>query len=204
MKAGAASIGVPFRYTEANSFWDGGAIGVSNSYASSLWVIDFLFNIAQGGGTGVNLTGGGNTGGYTPIADIDGAVVEARPEYYGTLLFTLAGQGTLFETAVSASGLDVSAYAVECPDGGLNVIVVNKDATHNLQLAIECGRAVRSAELMVMTGPSLAATNGVAIQGAMVAQDGSFAPGAPYSATASDDTVSCYLGALSAALIQIV
>ena len=38
----------------------------------------------------------------------------------------------------------------------------------------------------------------------MVAQDGSFAPGAPYSATASDDTVSCYLGALSAALIQIV
>jgi len=203
LKAGAASIGIPFRFAEANSFYDGGAIGVSNSYASSLWVIDFLFNVAQGGGNGVNLTGGGDTDGYTPIADNDGAVVEARPEYYGTLLFSLAGQGTLFDTTVSASGLDVSAYAVERPDGGLNIIAVNKDTTRNLQLTIECGQAVRSAELIVMTGPSLEATSGVAIQGAMVAQNGSFTPGAPYTATASDGTVSCYLGALSAALIQI-
>jgi hypothetical protein len=203
LKAGAASIGVPFRLTEANSFYDGGAIGVSNSYASSLWVIDFLFNVAQGGGSGVNLTGGGDTDGYTPIADNDGTVVEARPEYYGTLLFSLAGQGTMFETTVSASGLDVSAYAVERADGGVNLVAVNKDTTQNLKLTIDCGQTAHSAELIVMTGPSLEATSGVAIQGAMVAQSGSFAPGAPYTVTDSDGTISCYLAPLSAALIQI-
>jgi hypothetical protein len=204
LKAGAASIGVPFRLTEANSFYNGGAIGVSDSYASALWVIDFLFTVALGGGAGVNLTGGGDTGGYTPIADDGGAVIGARPEYYGALLFSLAGPGNLVETSVSASGLDMSAYAVQSPDGGVSVIAVNKDMTQNLKLTIECGQPVQAAELIVMTGPSLEATGGVAIQGAAVAQDGSFAPGAPYTATASNGTVSCYLGPLSAALIQIV
>ncbi len=203
LKAGAASIGVPFRLTEANSFYNGGAIGVSDSYASALWVIDFLFTVALGGGAGVNLTGGGDTGGYTPIADEGGAVIGARPEYYGALLFSLAGPGNLVETRVSASGLDVSAYAVQSPDGGLSVIAVNKDMTQNLKLTIECGQPVHAAELIVMTGPSLEATSGVAIQGAAVAQDGSFWPGAPYTATTSNGTVSCYLGPLSAALIQI-
>jgi hypothetical protein len=34
LKAGAAAIGVPFRITETNSFYNGGADGVSDSYAS--------------------------------------------------------------------------------------------------------------------------------------------------------------------------
>jgi hypothetical protein len=203
LKSGAASIGVPFRLAEANSFYDGGAIGVSNSYASSLWVIDFLFNVAQGGGNGVNLTGGGDTAGYTPIADNDGTVVEARPEYYGTLLFSLAGEGILFETTVNASELDVSAYTVVRPDGGLNIVAVNKETNQNLKLIIECGQAARFAELIVMSGPSLEATSGVTIQGAVVAQNGGFSPGVPYTATVSDGIVNCNLGALSAALIQL-
>ena len=70
---------------------------MSNSYASSLWVIDFLFNAALGGATGVNMHGGGNSPGYTPIADDSGAVIEARPEYYGLLLFTLAGPVNCWE-----------------------------------------------------------------------------------------------------------
>ena len=42
--------------------------------------------------------GGGRSPGYTPIADDSGGVIEARPEYYGLLLFALAGHGTLLET----------------------------------------------------------------------------------------------------------
>lgn len=203
LKAGAGAIGVPFRVAETNSFYNGGANGASDSYASSLWVIDDLFNIAQGGGIGANMHGGGNGDGYTPIADSDGVVVEARPEYYGLLLFTLAGQGTVLQTTVAAGALNVSAYAVRTAAEGLSVVVVNKDSTQNLQLSVDTGITVNTAALQVMTGPALDATSGVAIQGAAVAPDGSFAPAAPYAPAIASGVVSCYVPALSAVLVQV-
>ena len=80
LSAASQSTGIPFRMGECNSYYNGGAMGVSNSYASALWVLDFLFGCAQGGAAGVNLHGGGDANGYTPIADNNGTVVEARPE----------------------------------------------------------------------------------------------------------------------------
>lgn len=202
LKAGAAVIGVPFRITETNSFYGRGAGDVSDSYASALWVIDHLFNIALGGAIGVNLHGGGERA-YTPIADIDGSVVEARPEYYGILLFTRVGQGTLLEATVVGSGLNITAYAVRSITGALNIVVVNKETARHLSLSLHCGDTVNSAELLLLTGPSLAAKDGGAlIQGAAVPKDGSFSPAAAYTLKRSGSTVSCYLPAMSAGLIR--
>jgi hypothetical protein len=204
LAAGASSIGVPFRITETNSFYNSGAPGVSNSYASSLWVIDHLFTIALSGAAGVNLHGGGNGNGYTPIADNKGLVVEARPEYYGVLLFTMAGRGSLIGTAVAASGLNVTAYTVKSADGALSIVVVNKEIGRNLQLNIDCGRMVNTAHLVAMNGPAIDATSGVTIQGAIVAADGTFSPGPAYTpARISGSTVTCYLGGLSAILLNV-
>jgi hypothetical protein len=204
LAAGASSIGVPFRIAETNSFYNSGAPGVSNSYASSLWVIDHLFTIALGGASGANLHGGGSGKGYTPIADNNGVVIEARPEYYGVLLFTMAGQGSLISTTVAAAGLNITAYTVKSADGALNIVVVNKEFSKNLRLDIECGQIVNSAHLLVMNGPALDATSGVTIQGAAVAADGAFAPGPAYTAARiSGSTVTCYLGALSAILLNV-
>lgn len=223
LKAGAQSIGVPYRISECNSYANGGSggggggctvtggggssgtppNGVSDAYASSLWVIDFLFNCAQGGASGVNFHGGGDGTEYTPIADNDGVVVEVRPEFYGILLFTLAGQGTLYTTDISAGSLNVTAYAVKTSSGGLNVIVVNKDSTQNLQLTAQLPQSAGSATLLTMTGPGLSATSGVAIQGAGVNPDGTFAPADAYTLSPSVSQISCYVPALSAVLIQI-
>jgi hypothetical protein len=63
-----ASAGLPYRMVETNSYFGGGIAGVSNAGASALWVIDHLFAIARGGAVGVNVHGGGNSNGYTPIA----------------------------------------------------------------------------------------------------------------------------------------
>jgi hypothetical protein len=203
LNTGATQIGIPFRLTETNSFYNGGASGVSNSYASSLWVIDHLFNIALGGGVGANFHGGGNGTGYTPIANSDGVVVEARPEYYGIKLFTLAGTGALLDTIVSASSLNVTAYAVKSAAGGLDLIVINKDSTQNLNLTVNCGQTVATATLLEMSGPALDATTGVTIQGAAIGQDGSFKPQTAYTLTASGSNVTCYVPALSAVLIAV-
>jgi hypothetical protein len=210
LNTGAQGIGVPYRMSECNSFYNGGADGVSDSYASSLWVIDYLFNCARGGASGVNFHGGGNGNGYTPIADSDGTVVEARPEYYGILFFTLAGQGTLYTTQLSVGSLNVTAYAVQTSSGSLNLVVVNKDSTNNLQLTTQLPQSVTSATLLEMTqlsqgadAPDLSATGGVTIQGASVNNDGTFSPAAAYSLSPSGTQLMCYVPALSAVLIQI-
>jgi hypothetical protein len=52
LHAGAQQLGIPYRISECNSFYNGGAAGVSNSYASSLWIIDFLF-VAAGTGQAI-------------------------------------------------------------------------------------------------------------------------------------------------------
>ena len=208
LEAGTQGIGVSYRMSECNSFYNGGASGVSDSYASSLWVIDYLFNCAQGGAVGVNFHGGGDGSGYTPIADNDGSVVGARPEFYGILLFTLAGQGTLYTSQISAGSLNVTAYAVKT-SSGLNLIVVNKDLTQNLQLTVQLPRGASSATLLTMTqltsgamGPDLSATSGVTIQGASVNPNGTFSPAAPYTLNPSGSELTCYVPALSAVLIQ--
>ncbi|HEV2135821.1 MAG TPA: hypothetical protein VGR47_16405 [Terracidiphilus sp.] len=209
LDSGANGIGVPFRMSECNSFYNGGANGVSDSYASSLWVIDFLFDCALGGSEGTNLHGGGNGAGYTPIADSGGAVQEARPEFYGMLLFTLAGTGMLYKTSLAAGSLNATAYAVKTASS-LNLVVVNKESTQNLKLSAQLPQAAGSATLLEMTQgssgasePDLAATNGVTIQGASVGADGSFAPGAAYELNPRGTSLTCYVPALSAVLIQI-
>jgi hypothetical protein len=203
LNSGARQLSLPYRISECNSFYNGGAASVSDSYASSLWVIDFLFNVALGGAVGVNMHGGGNGPGYTPIADDSGGVIEARPEYYGLLLFALAGSGTLLETELSIGSVDATAYAVRTPSGGLNLIVVNKDTLQNLTLTIQTNQNIRTATMLLMTGASLAATSGVTIQSATVNPNGSFNPATPTTLTPSTDQTTCHIPALSAALISI-
>ncbi len=72
----------------------------------------------------------------------------------------------------------------------MSLLLVNKDATQNLDLSIVLPQAMSSATLQQMTqlsadatAPSLAALSGISIQGATVAIDGAFQPGTPYSLT---------------------
>ena len=99
-------------------------------------------------------------------ADDSGGVIEARPEYYGLLLFALAGPGTLLQTQLSVGTVNVTAYAVKTASGDLNLILVNKDTVQNLTLAIQTDQKIQTASMQIMTAASLAATSGVTIQGA--------------------------------------
>jgi hypothetical protein len=203
LKTPAAAAGVPFRLAETNSFYNGGAPNVSDSYASALWVIDHLFTIALGGSAGANLHGGGNSSGYTPIADNGDAVVEARPEYYGALLCALTGQGSLLATTITAGSLNTSAYTVQNSPTQLSVILVNKDETQNLKFMATCPASVQSASMQVLTGPSLSATSGVTIQEGAVNTDGSFSPQPSYGLSVTGDTFSAYVPASSAGLVVV-
>jgi hypothetical protein len=209
LREGAESIGLPFRMAECNSYWGGGQAGVSDAYASSLWAIDMIFQCALGGAVGINFQGGDH-GEYTVIEDDFGPVVGPRPVYYGLLMATLAGEGTLLSTELNAGSLHATGYAVKNADG-MSLVVVNKDAEQNLDLSVALPESMRSATLQEMTQlsegatmPSLSATSGVTIQGGSVAKEGSFSPGAAYDLTVSGRQLCCYVPALSAVVIRVM
>jgi hypothetical protein len=87
--------------------------------------------------------------------------------------------------------------------GGVNLMVVNKDALQNLTLTIETNQSIQTATQQTMAGPSLAATSGVTIQGATVNKDGSFSPASADTLTPAGTRTTCYIPALSAAIIGI-
>jgi hypothetical protein len=173
-----AKIADGARVAECNSFYNGGAAGVSDSFASALWVIDFAFQVAAAGMSGINLHGGGNGPGYTPIAnDKTGNVVAARPEYYGVALFTMAANGAMRPTTVMPGGLALSVYAVDASDGSTALVLVNKDVAQPVLATIDVGRALTGATALSLTGPSLPSTSGQLLGGATIAPDGSWQPG---------------------------
>lgn len=204
LQALSKQYGLPFRFTEANSFYNGGRPGVSNACGSALWALDFLFQLAQSGACGVNFQDGGNfTRGYTVISHRDADIYGPQPEYYGLLLFTLAGMGTLRPLSISSGTVNATAYAVENHSGTLNVVFINKDSSQSLKVEINAGRKISQATAMLLTMSSLTATEGISIQGATVGKDGSFSPKAPAILPSSGTTTSIVVSAASAALIRI-
>lgn len=95
--AAATALGIPATMGETNSASCGGQTGVSDTLASALWSIDYLFVLATHHISRVNFHGGG-TGPYTwfVIPDkyygenataLHGNRVQVRPLYYGMFLW---------------------------------------------------------------------------------------------------------------------
>ena len=124
MKQTMHESGLPFRLAETNSCYGGGKQGVSDTFASALWGADLMYQLASGGGMGINFHGGGY-GWYTPIAGTREDGFMARPIYYGMLLFAQAGSGQLI-----GSKLDhleqaplITAYCLHSDKGTIKAAV---------------------------------------------------------------------------------
>jgi hypothetical protein len=199
----AAGIRDGYRLTEANSFYDGGAPHISNTFGSALWAIDFLFANVRLGSSGVNFHGGGASPGYTPLADNGHDVVEVRPEYYGMLLFALMGTGRLLDVSHSAMGLSFSAYAI-ARQGRTSIMLVNKEPSASIDVEITPGRKVERAQLMMLSAPSLDSVSGITLNGSPIQADGSWFPGPSAIAAARDGALVVRVGPASAVLITAV
>jgi hypothetical protein len=200
-----------FRFSEANSFFNHGAPGVSDTIGSALWVLDFLFHAAQYGASGVNFHGGGpgqdpkhpQAFSYTPIDEANSQVTEAKPIFYGLLLFSLAGTGDIYATTAKAGTLNFSAYAIAQADGSTNIVLDNKEASTPIQAAVDVGAAATSASAIYLQGPSLTATTGATLAGAGVSPVGAWTPSAPWALPVSGQVVTVVIPAASAALVHV-
>jgi hypothetical protein len=166
-----------YRISEANSFYNAGASGVSDAFGTALWAINFLFENAWTGSSGVNFHSGW-TQSYTPIADNEYAAVEVRPEYYGIYLFSQAANGKLIATTTTPASESLYAYAV----GGAaikHVILLNTSTATSYNVSIKFNGPVSSATYVTLTGPSLTAISGTRMNGTAIRPDGSWPEAQP-------------------------
>ncbi|MDE2181423.1 MAG: hypothetical protein KGJ78_00225 [Alphaproteobacteria bacterium] len=162
--------GLPFRMAETNSCWGGGKTGVSNTFASALWGVELMCKVGSAGGIGINFHGGGY-GWYTPIAGSPGRGYEARPLYYGMLLFKAAGTGQTVEARFDDGPSDaISAFAVR-GRGELSVILINK-SDQRIPVAVVPQMAVISCSATYLMAPTLDDTDHTTLGGARAGDHG--------------------------------
>ncbi|MCX5772613.1 MAG: glycosyl hydrolase family 79 C-terminal domain-containing protein [Candidatus Hydrogenedentes bacterium] len=171
---------VPYRVNEMNSFYGGGKAGVSDTFASALWCLDYMFQLASLGCGGVNMQTDINQLGfvshYSPIyKDKDGRV-SARPEYYGMLAFALAGKDELVKLTASETPINLRAYATKNAEGHIWVTLVNKDLAQEAKIDLKLPAGCTMAEAYRLTAPSADSKTGVTLAGAAVTSEGTWTP----------------------------
>lgn len=168
--------GLTFRFEETNSIYLEGQPGVSDSFATALWGLELMFQLADAGGAGVNFHTG-DTKAYTPIGPREGVGHAARPLYYGMKLFKEATQNAaLVPARLLGPTQSLVAYATKLADETLNVCLINKDFEHETHARIETRRNFNSASLLRLTAPSAGAKSDVTLGGSAVDDFGRWSP----------------------------
>jgi hypothetical protein len=214
IQAAATRNTIPsWRMDENNTCSGHGQQGVSDTFISALWAIDYMFEVAKRGGSGVNFHNGENGQDgtvpfyYEPLKETNGAVVAVQPEYYGLLLFAEAGAGPLVSATVTTSGQFFTAWAIKA-SGFTSVVLNNRDASAAVNVTLDLGSAVTSASAIYLEGTPAgnltAAAGSVTLAGAQVSPTGEWPRNAPYIQMVTGNNVSVYVPAASAALVRVL
>lgn len=169
MRAASTKAGIPYRICETNSFSGGGKPGVSDTFGSALWTLDYMFTLAAHGASGLNLETGVNqldfVSPYSPIMDDQHGHYSAAPDYYGMLAFAPTAGGELLAADYDAAGLNITAYAVRNNDGKLVVTIINKDQNRSVLAHIDTGKRLSRSTAMRLSGPSPESLTGTTLGG---------------------------------------
>jgi hypothetical protein len=213
IRAQAAKAHRRVRITETNSASCSGRTGITDTYAASLWMTDWLFLLAAQGFEGVNVHIGGN---YAPFVfgyATDHFVGNAAPPYYGMLLFSraIADHARLLVTATLTAkarrNVPVHVWATADRSGHARIVVVNKDRRQAGDAVITVRDGAGPATLERLTAPALGTKTGVALAGLSIPDgtaDGRLT-GTPVSesVTPAGHTYRFAMPAASAALLTV-
>jgi hypothetical protein len=169
---------VPVRIDEMNTISCGNVPAVGGSFASALWALDALFEMARVGVDGVNIHTFPGVG--TALFDFQRVDRQWRgtvaPEYYGLDMFAQAAPpgSRLLSTSFARAGApsELQVWATRALDGTIRVVVIN-DGSETRTLAVHAPAATPGAigTIERLQAPSLGASGGVTLGGQR------FAPG---------------------------
>jgi hypothetical protein len=167
----AHGANLTYRVSEMNSIDCSGTTGVSDSFASALWLPDQMFSIANAGIDGVNIFSdegdvydlfGFNSTTFPLSCTFNftsGCFI--RPEYYGFLIFQEATQNhAALLPVTTTTSANVSIWATIDASGVVRVLVINKDqsASGNVNITLSgFGNGILSR----LVAPSVSSETGV-------------------------------------------
>jgi hypothetical protein len=164
----AHAAGASFRIDELGSVTCNGHAGVSDSFASALWLADALFNVAANEIDGVNLhTYPGLPNNLFDFASFGGRWKAAvHPLYYGALLFAQAAPtGSRLLRIHTAGGSQLRAWATLGADGRVRVLLINDGLRSGASALVQVAGASGDATVERLQAPSAYATSKVTIGG---------------------------------------
>jgi hypothetical protein len=177
---------LPYRLEEANSFFNGGAQDVSDTLASSLWGLDFLWWWASHDAAGVNFHTGDKVAANNDMLVCRYATYfstpngyDVHPIGYAIKAFNLGGHGRIVPVEIGDSKLNLTAYAVIAKDQRLIVTLINKEHGERAEpakLKLSAGPYTRAEAIYLegSKGPDVSITTGVTLGGAPIEQDASW------------------------------
>lgn len=114
---------------ETNSFYNGGAPGISNDFGTAILTLQYLSALAAHGAAGANFHGGWGSTGYSPIVvEFKSGVVSAvHAEYYSLLMFSQVGVGNTLNKTMSNALVHFTTVAVRRLDGSVSMVLANYD-----------------------------------------------------------------------------
>ena len=160
--------GDALRIDEMNSVACGGKAGVSDTFASALWVLDALFALARSGVDGVNIHTfpGARYSLFTFHHASTGWSAFVRPEYYGMLMFAQAAPtGARLLSATRTGRPDVRGWATRASDGTIRLVLINDDVQHSHVVSVRLPERASTVTLERLTAPSAWARRSVALGG---------------------------------------
>ena len=184
----ALSNGLPYRLEEVNNYFNGGAKNVSDTFASALWGLDFMYWWASHDAAGLNFHTGDRVAAgstlqpskYTAFfSTTNGYII--RPLGYGIKAFDLGSHGKIVPMKISnPENLNLAAYAVLGDDQALYLTIINKGhgaTAREANISIQQnGTSFGHGEIISLAVPNddVSATTGLTLGGAEMKSDGTW------------------------------
>lgn len=176
LRAASAAARVPYRFCEVNSCFGGGKAGVSDTFASALWVLDLMHTLAAYDCAGINIETGVNQLGfvshYSPIYPAAEGGFIARPIYYGMLAFAQSARGRRIAVERNPVMANLKVYATIGPDDRIRLTLINKDLTQAVTARVRCPHRGGTVAVSRLLAPSVSSKTEVTFAGATVDSGG--------------------------------
>jgi hypothetical protein len=200
LSSASSKYNLPFRVTECNSIWGGGKAGASDVFASALWSLDFMWQVAQNKGQGVNFhTGHGLI--YSPVTMANG-LLTPHPEYYAMLAFKYGStDATIIPAEINTTQYNCTAYACKKTDNTCFITLINKEEKDEIVYTIQLKNPVSAIQVVRLTAPGMTSLDGITFAGSAVQADGTFKPGVPEQTTVNKNSFQVKVAAGSAVVI---
>jgi hypothetical protein len=166
---------VPAVIDETNSAVCWGTPGMSDTYASALWSLDYALRLAQAGVASVDFHGriaGCNP--YSPLCTApERTQLTAQPEFYGLLAVRQVGSGRFLSVAASDPA-GVPTYAVQTGPGRMSVVLDNFGPATTVAVHISHGHYRHAWQTVLATSSprGLSAVSGITLGGRRITTDG--------------------------------